>query len=403
MSEGVEILLSADDQASAKMAALTKNIENNVKNIKDTGSKAKASTEFFGQIANVTGNSQLGGYASQLAGLTEKIGQFSEVSKAGGVGALAFQAGLVGAAGVISFGIGKAIGDVVFETKRWTDELEAAKKKMGEIDQQMLTIHQKQLKQRREIFEASGGGDNEAMIKAEISALEKKLSTEQQSLERANEQLATAKQIKKESWTETPVEMNGRLDTATKAVALAEEKLKATRAEVSAYEDMVSVHAKELEAIKQTQAIKLQWQQAVAEDRQRNVNERIKEAELAQKEYEDELKNIEALKKADEERNRKAIENQLNLNQKLAEDNARRFEDEQAAAASLAMRMGAATTNTATESRLLTRGPSQDQSTIIAANTQRQAEASEKMLAKLEEQNRLLNKKNNAVRLEVVA
>jgi hypothetical protein len=403
MSEGVEILLSADDQASQKMAALTKNIENNVKNIKDTGSKAKASTEFFGQIANVTGNSQLGGYASQLAGLTEKIGQFSEVSKAGGVGALAFQAGLVGAAGVISFGIGKAIGDVVFETKRWTDELEAAKKKMGEIDQQMLTIHQKQLKQRREIFEASGGGDNEAMIKAEISALEKKLSTEQQSLERANEQLATAKQIKKESWTETPVEMNGRLDTATKAVALAEEKLKATRAEVSAYEDMVSVHAKELEAIKQTQAIKLQWQQAVAEDRQRNVNERIKEAELAQKEYEDELKNIEALKKADEERNRKAIENQLNLNQKLAEDNARRFEDEQAAAASLAMRMGAATTNTATESRLLTRGPSQDQSTIIAANTQRQAEASEKMLAKLEEQNRLLNKKNNAVRLEVVA
>jgi len=387
MSEGVEILLSADDQASAKMAAMTKNIENNVKNIKDTGSKAKASTEFFGQIANVTGNSQLGGYASQLAGLTEKIGQFSEVSKAGGVGALAFQAGLVGAAGVISFGIGKALGDVIFETKRWTDELEAAKKKMGEIDNQMLSMHQKQLKQRREIFEASGGGDNEAMIKAE----------------RANEQLETAKKIKKENWTETPAEMNGRIDTATAAVALAEEKLKATRAEVSAYEDMVSVHAKELEAIKQTQATKLQWEQAVAEDRQRNVNERIKEAELAQKEYEDELKNIEALKKADEERNRNAIENQLNLNQKLAEDNARRFEDEQAAAASLAMRMGAATTNTASESRLLTRGPSQDQSTVIAANTQRQAEASEKMLAKLEEQNRLLNKKNNAVRLEVVA
>lgn len=197
--------------------------------------------------------------------------------------------------------------------------------------------------------------------------------------------------------------MNGRIDTATQAVALAEDKLKATRSEVSAYEEMIGVHAKELEAIKLTQATKLQWEQAVAEDRERNVNERIKEAELAQKEYEDELKNIEALKKADEDRMRKAIENQLNLNQKLAEDNAKRFEDEQAAAAALALRIGEATTNTATESRLLNRGPSQDASTQIVENTRKQAVAAEKMLEKLAEQNRLLNKKNNAVRLEVVA
>lgn len=123
-TESVKILIEAEDQASAKIAAASKEVENRIKNIKDVGGKAKASTEFIGTLANSLGGSEIAGYASQLAGLTEKVGQFSEVSKVGGAGAMAFKAGLVGVVGVLSFQVGSALGNMIFETDKWNKELE---------------------------------------------------------------------------------------------------------------------------------------------------------------------------------------------------------------------------------------------------------------------------------------
>ena len=122
-SEAVKILIEAEDLASSKVAQVAAKIDQNVKKIKDVGGKAKASTEFIGQLAGQLGGSEIAGFAGQLGGLTEKISQFSEVSKLGGAGALAFKAGLVGVVGVLSFNVGKAIGDAVFETERWNKAL----------------------------------------------------------------------------------------------------------------------------------------------------------------------------------------------------------------------------------------------------------------------------------------
>lgn len=126
MSESVKILIEADDQASKKIADAAKNVEASIKGIKATGDQAKKSTEFFGAIAGALGGSELASYASQLAGLTDKVSQFSEVQKAGGAGALAFKAGLVAAVGAIAFGIGNALGNVIFQTEKWTEKLKEA-------------------------------------------------------------------------------------------------------------------------------------------------------------------------------------------------------------------------------------------------------------------------------------
>jgi hypothetical protein len=136
-SESVKILIEAEDLASAKIAQASMKIEQNVKDIKSVGQKAKASTEFIGQLANQLGGSEIAGFAGQLAGLTEKVSQFSEVSKAGGAGAFAFKAGIVGLVGAMSFGFGQAIGNAIFETDRWKKELqdatEASKKLNAEL------------------------------------------------------------------------------------------------------------------------------------------------------------------------------------------------------------------------------------------------------------------------------
>ena len=125
-TESVKILIEAEDQASAKIAAASKEVENRIKNIKDVGGKAKASTEFIGTLVGSLGGSEIAGFASQLGGLTEKVSAFSEVQKAGGAGALAFKAGLVAAAGAIAFQIGNALGNVIFQTEKWTEALKKA-------------------------------------------------------------------------------------------------------------------------------------------------------------------------------------------------------------------------------------------------------------------------------------
>ncbi len=75
-----KVIIDAEDLASKKIADAARNVEKSVKNIKDVGGKAKASTELFGTLATTLGGSQLGGYAGQLAQLTDRVSQFSEVS-----------------------------------------------------------------------------------------------------------------------------------------------------------------------------------------------------------------------------------------------------------------------------------------------------------------------------------
>lgn len=128
-----KVVIDAEDLASKKIADAARNIERNIKSIKDTGRNAKSSTEFIGTLANQLGGTQFGQYAGQLGQLTEKISQFSEVSKAGGAGALAFKAGLVGVAAVLSFKIGSALGDVIFQTKQWTEELKLAEEQARKL------------------------------------------------------------------------------------------------------------------------------------------------------------------------------------------------------------------------------------------------------------------------------
>jgi len=125
-TESVKILIEAEDQASAKIAAASREVENRIKNIKDVGGKAKASTEFIGTLVGSLGGSEIAGFASQLGGLTEKVSAFSEVQKTGGAGALAFKAGLVAAAGAIAFQVGNALGNVIFQTEKWTEALKKA-------------------------------------------------------------------------------------------------------------------------------------------------------------------------------------------------------------------------------------------------------------------------------------
>lgn len=139
-SESVKILIEAEDKASAQVASATKAIESNVKAVKETGAKAKGSVEFIGVLAGQLGGTQFQTAAQGVAAITEKVGQFSEVLKVGGAGALAFQGGLTLLVTTLSFNLGKSLGEAIFKVKDTTAEFQRASEEADAYAQSLSRI-----------------------------------------------------------------------------------------------------------------------------------------------------------------------------------------------------------------------------------------------------------------------
>lgn len=131
--------ISADQFAAAEERLQAK-IEGNENAFKEIGGQAKITTEFVGTLAALSGNSQIASLAGQMASATEKVSQFSEVSKAGKAGALGFKLGLIGLAASIGFGIGKALGDIIFQTEKFERAMEDAKEEARALDEQVRKV-----------------------------------------------------------------------------------------------------------------------------------------------------------------------------------------------------------------------------------------------------------------------
>ena len=249
--DGAKILIDADDLASKKFEEAARNAERNIKAIKETGAKAKASTEFFGVLASTLGGSELAGYAGQLGQLTEKVGQFSEVSKAGGAGAMAFKAGLAAAVGVLAFNFGKAIGDIVFGTKQMTRELDRAREATEALNDAILKSNQQSFQSQREDIELiRDPEEKEAAAKALLDRLEKDVqgvTAQLKESQKAADEWADAWQI-----TGDRKEFAKQAEEQAQADKARLEQLKAQRDEVR---NLLSERTKENEAIKERNAL----------------------------------------------------------------------------------------------------------------------------------------------------
>ena len=141
MSEAVEILIKANDQASTVLASVGDNAAKagakTSNAFKDSGKNVKATSDLFAQLAAMSGNSQLAGLAGTVSGITEKVGQFSEISKLGKVGAMGFKLGLMGLAATAGFAVGKVLADIVWQTDKFERSMAKAKEAAAELDEQI--------------------------------------------------------------------------------------------------------------------------------------------------------------------------------------------------------------------------------------------------------------------------
>ena len=104
---------------------------------KSGGKDVKATSDMFATLAKITGSSELAGLASTVGTVTDKVGQFSEVSKSGAVGAAAFKLGLMGLAASAGFAVGKVLGDLVWQTKKYERAMKDLNETAKSLDMQL--------------------------------------------------------------------------------------------------------------------------------------------------------------------------------------------------------------------------------------------------------------------------
>ena len=156
MSESVDILIKAEDLATPVIKQSAKAVDGldaGLKRIKESGGQAKKSADFARIIANSLGGSELGSFIGQMGEAAQKTSEFAQVQKAGAAGALAFKAGLVGLVASISFGVGQAIGNAIFQTEKYAKELELAIAKSKELTSEVVRFSNIRLGENREDVE----------------------------------------------------------------------------------------------------------------------------------------------------------------------------------------------------------------------------------------------------------
>lgn len=316
-SETVEILIEADDKASAKFEKVGQSAEKQVKAFKEVGAKAKASTELVGTLAGALGGTELGSFAGQLAQLTERVSAFSEVSKQGGAGALAFKAGLVGAAGVIGFQIGKALGDVIFQTEKWNRELEKSAEIAGKIGDRLMSTMERAFDSKIEGIELiQNPEEQKAALQALVEEIDKSIAGKNQLIKSLESEIASVD----ETWGGWFQRFSGNVRAINEAnkeqVKEAERFKEALKDQAQELRERLAGERELLEARKQANIDAEKAAEDAARQAQKKredaEKERIKALEKAEK---DRLKAAEDAEK----KRQKAIEDQINAQKRLAE------------------------------------------------------------------------------------
>lgn len=452
MSNSVDILIKADDQASAKLQKVENSLDGTVSKFQQTGKRAKSAADAMAAFASVSGDSALAGLAGQLAGVTEKLSGFAEAAKNGGTASLGFQAGLVGIVGVAAFEFGKVIADIIWQTELFEQQVAAVNRQAERLDKSVAGLQSRMMANAREDIELiQDPAEKQAAYQALIADLNKNIEglagnvansrkevekwatswkitgDQKQYYEDAKNQLKADEdrlQLLKDERDEIARNTGERAKNiaaikeanATKERSRAYledlnrevEYLKASKEERRAMDALKNAptdtgEAERLLAERDAILAKQEAEKQAAEERKRQLDEVQQKAKQIKQEREREKQQIEQLKASERERldllrieieqGKEAARVKEMMSKGVDEQTAKQLVAEQARLDKLQaakakqdefqknlQTTGGAQKLTANESRLLTRGTSEDQSTalqrqMVAALTQIQAYA----------------------------
>jgi len=381
VADDISIVIGAQDKASKVINDVVKNADAKLKQFKTVAASGKASAELTGTLAKTLGGTALGAFSGELAGITERISAFSEVSKQGAGGALAFKAGLAGVAAVAGFKIGTMIGDWVYETEKFTKQLQEANielLKAADVAAGLASTTLGIATAKIDLIDDPEAQD--AALRKRYTELSRIAEQQQKNIDLIKEEQAA----RVTGW-QSMLGLSEEVKAANTAEIQAAEKLRnATEAEQAKIGQRLNREFQELEALKKAKQDKAEAErkaladtaaaQKQAEDeKQRAIDKQVADAKRIEDLKKSELENLERQKVLLNEG--KEAAHALALEQKgLDKATAERIASEQAAIDKAMEEKNAKGGNQqigiqATESRLLTRGPAEKGIDKIATNT----------------------------------
>jgi len=444
MSNSVDILIKADDQASGKLQKLDKQLDVSVTRWQQFGKKTKSASDAMSAFASIGGDSALAGLASQLAGVTEKLNGFAEAAKNGGASTFAFQAGLAAVVATAAYEFGSVIADIIWETEKFKQEVEATNRQAERLDRTVAEMQSRMTSNKREDIELiQDPAEKQAAYKALIDDLNKNIEGVAGNVQHSRKEV--------EKWA-LSWKMTGNqkqyYEDAKAQLKQDEERLDTLKRERDEIARNTGERAKNIQAIKEANAAKersrsfvedlrreVQYLQATKEEqrqidamrnavgndqgealrllqerdailakkeaekeletqRKKDAEERQRESERIKQEKQRELQRLEEIKKAERERldlqrieleqGKEAARIKEFMNKGVDEKTAKEFAAEESRLEKLKedknkkVQASAPQKLTATETRLLTRGSSEDQSLLL----QRQISVGINMVAK---------------------
>lgn len=432
MSNSVDILIKADDQASKALQNVGQTLDASVGKFQQAGKKAKAATEIIGAFANVTGSTELAGLAGGLASVTEKMQGFAEQAKNGGTSSFAFKAGLAGLVGTIAFGLGKALSDIIWKTASFEKSMELANKQAASLDKAVGELQSRLIANQKEDIELiQDPEEKQAAYQALIADLNKNIEGVSKNVEHSRKEvlkwaeswkitgnqkafaadadkqleqdLARLEALKRErdEIVRNTSERTKNIE-AIKAANAAKERsrafvddlrrevqyLQASRAEQIAMDAAKNATAQDQGEVQRLMAerdailAKKEAEKQAEQERKQAADEKQRERERVKQEREREKQAIEDLKKSEREKldlqrieleqGKEAARIKELMNKGVDEKTAKEFAAEEARLEKLKEEKSKKLTGapapqklTATETRLLTRGSSEDQSLLL--------------------------------------
>jgi hypothetical protein len=165
MSDAVEVLLSVDDQASAavqKAASKVTSIDSTAKAAKPSvislENAVRSAGDALGRIGDTLDVPELGRASSAIGGIAEQLQTAKEASEGMKLGFIG-TAGVAGGVAASAFAIGKAIGDVVFQTAAWEEKLKSGLGIMQQLESRRGRMAQQSFQDQMSRLDATDAPD----------------------------------------------------------------------------------------------------------------------------------------------------------------------------------------------------------------------------------------------------
>lgn len=141
MAKALEVTIKANDQASATFEKVADKAESTTERFEKGTKVTRGLTEVTGQLSSTLGETGqafegvLGKFSGILGGLEELSTSMDEA----GQGTLGLKIGLAALVAYVSFEVGRALGDMIFQTREAANEMKMLAEEAERLDSQLLS------------------------------------------------------------------------------------------------------------------------------------------------------------------------------------------------------------------------------------------------------------------------